>query len=464
MADHDAQADLLTGDLSGARVVVMGLGRFGGGVGATRFLVERGCDVLVTDLSDAEALADSLASLQPMIDAGQVQLRLGEHNVSDFTTADLVVANPAVSPHHNRFLRAASAGAVPVTTEVGLLVAKLPARDRVIGITGSAGKSTVTAMVGHALARLQSSPVHLGGNIGGSLLSKLDAITSNDWIVLELSSFQLHYLDKRAWSPHIAAVTNLSPNHLDWHGDMADYTRCKQAIFDHQRDTNGEGDGDIAILGPGADRNLHPRIDPARVLQVRNDAQPVALLLPGSHNQINAQLAATIVSSALHIPTGEGLESLADFPGLPHRLEPIAHALGMADVRCFNDSKSTTPESAILALESFAPGTAHVILGGYDKGADMTSLAQAAASGAAYTYTIGAVGSVISKLIREHGCDRVDDCQTLDAAVAAARGRVKHGQVLLLSPGCASWDQFTDFQQRGERFAALVARPAGESQ
>ncbi|MGB1126494.1 MAG: UDP-N-acetylmuramoyl-L-alanine--D-glutamate ligase, partial [Phycisphaeraceae bacterium] len=132
------------------QVTVMGLGRFGGGIGVTRFLVDRGADVLVTDKDDAEKLSKSVEQIQDLIDAGRVTLRLGEHNVSDFTTCDFVVVNPAVPPG-NRFVRAAEAAGIEVTTEMRLLVQRLPNRLRTIGVTGSAGKSTVTAMIGHVL-------------------------------------------------------------------------------------------------------------------------------------------------------------------------------------------------------------------------------------------------------------------------------------------------------------------------
>ncbi|MEM9020162.1 MAG: hypothetical protein AAGC44_06320, partial [Planctomycetota bacterium] len=199
------------GEFAGKRVTVMGLGRFGGGVGVTRFLADRGADVLVTDLEPAGRLQPSIELIQDLIDAGVVTLRLGEHNVSDFTTCDLVVVNPAVKPG-NRFVRAAEAAGVEVTTEIRLLVQRLPNRLRTIGVTGSAGKSTVTAMIGHVLGRVfergregsGSTPrrqsaktpskadnpkVWVGGNIGVSLLPVLDQIGEDDWVVLELSSF-----------------------------------------------------------------------------------------------------------------------------------------------------------------------------------------------------------------------------------------------------------------------------------
>ncbi|MEM6259079.1 MAG: Mur ligase family protein, partial [Planctomycetota bacterium] len=226
-------------EFAGRQATVMGLGRFGGGVGVTRFLVDRGADVLVTDLDDAGKLAKSIAQIQDLIDAGRVTLRLGEHNVSDFTTCDLVVVNPAVKPG-NRFVRAAEAAGIEVTTEMRLLVQRLPNRLKTIGVTGSAGKSTVTAMIGHVLKKVPEIKAWVGGNIGVSLLPSLDEIGEDDWVVLELSSFMLEKLGWvgpsgfgytwQSWSPHIAVVTNISPNHIDWHGGFEQYVLAKWQI------------------------------------------------------------------------------------------------------------------------------------------------------------------------------------------------------------------------------------------
>jgi len=440
-------------DLSGKRVVVMGLGRFGGGVGAARYLVKQGADVLVTDLADREKLTNSLVEL----DGLPIEYRLGEHNVSDFTTCDLIVANPAVKPD-NRLLRAANAAGIPITSEIRLLVKALPNRLRTIGVTGTAGKSTVTAMIGHILRKFYPQPpaqpgdqttvapsnVWVGGNLGGSLLDHIDEIRNDDWVVLELSSFMLHGLREDKWSPHIAVVTNISPNHLDWHGSFESYVEDKKVVLDYQV----EGDG--YILGAGVD------------LPISSEAQcskPVpsgfakALGLPGEHNRVNAGMAASAC-----LPAGttrlRGLKLLENFPGLPHRLQFVAEYNG---VRYFNDSKCTTPEAAKLAIKSFDPKTVHIILGGYDKGSDLKPLAGFAAEHCAGVYTIGDTGEGIAKAAEATSAKAVMvGCGDLDAAVREAVKRAQPGQVVLLSPACASWDQFENYEQRGDRFIELV--------
>lgn len=476
-------------DLSGKRVTVMGLGRFGGGVGVTRFLCERGADVLVTDLEPADKLTASVAKLQDLIDKGQVSLRLGEHNVSDFTTCDLVVVNPAVDPCDNRFIRAAQAANVPLTSEIRLLCAALPNRARTIGITGSAGKSTTTAMIGHILQKRLAGAqpddrgwrptVHIGGNIGGSLLGQLAQISPDDWVVLELSSFMLEGLDQDAWSPHIAVVTNLSPNHVDRHGSFEGVIAAKQAILEHQTMN------DRCILGGNAPELMRPMC-PQVFLQ---DEPDIELPIPGEHNKVNARMAiAAVVTTGIDGLTPESAANyLRDFPGLTHRLQFVCEHEG---VRYFNDSKSTTPESATLALESFPAGRVHLILGGYDKGSDLRPLAELAATRCRAIYTVGKTGDTIAAaaegvastqaIAATHGAHvgvascgaanwstgdpaEVVRCGTLDRAVAEIVTRVRRGDVVLLSPACASWDQFENFEKRGEAFVSLVLKHTSEA-
>lgn len=467
-------------EVAGKRVTVMGLGRFGGGIGLARWLAAQGAEVLVTDLDPADKLADSVARIQDLVDRGSIALRLGEHNVSDFTTCDVVVANPAVpKPWDNRFLRAAHAASIPVTTEIRLLVERLPARQRVIGITGSAGKSTTTTMTAHILRRvLGASHVHLGGNIGGSLLGELEKIRAIDWVVLELSSAMLYWLvegigyaDARGWSPGIGVITNIKPNHLDWHGEFAHYARSKQQIFASQVA------GDLVIEG-SQDGESWTDDAPARRLRVPTDHPSIDKVLegglrlnvPGAHNRVNAIVASTAAAVALAQESGTATRDgptaravvnaaalLADFKGLPHRLEFVGEFGG---VKCYNDSKCTTPDAAMLAIAAFAhdPGTSriHLIAGGYDKGSDLSEVARLAPK-LAGLYTIGKTGTTMAAIARQAGGgDRTFECGTLERAVREAMGRAKPGDVLLLSPACASWDQFTNFEFRGERFAQLV--------
>ena len=478
-------------DITGKRITVMGLGRFGGGVGVSRWLAAppNNCDVLVTDLDPAEKLADSLSRLQTDIDTGRIRTRLGEHNVSDFTDTDVVVANPAVpKPWDNRFLRAAHAAGVPVTTEIRLLVERLPSRERTIGITGTAGKSTTSAMIAHALKALGQT-VHLGGNIGGSLLGDLQSIRRDDWVVLELSSAMLYWLDADAgyagapgWSPRVAVVTNIAANHIDWHGEVGHYARSKRVITRHQQP------GDVLVTSAavgGADSvdadtdppSWRPRsgVTAARVnIEPERARQSVPTLkVPGLHNRINALVAAEAVAQALATSDQDradlrqrAIKAIAEYPGLVHRLQMVGFCelAGGGAARAYNDSKCTTPEAAMLALAAMddepglGVGRVHLIAGGYDKKVDLSPMAVAAAR-CAGVYTVGLTGPAIAKQVIAAG-GTAYQCGTVEAAVSLARRQMKDGDALLLSPACASWGQYVNFEQRGDEFVRLVTQRA----
>lgn len=549
----------MSDEYAGKRVVVMGLGRFGGGAGAVKWLARQGAKLLVTDLSPAEKLAESIAEIQSEIDSGVVELRLGAHDIADFRDADVVVVSPAVpKPWENTFLLAAKESGAKLTTEIRLLVEHLPNRDRTIGVTGTAGKSTTTAMVAHmlrVLACAQSpkrkrgvsvapndgrdarptdecdfSRVWLGGNIGGSLLPRIGEIEANDWVVLELSSAQLYWLsdwfagrrEENGWSPHVAVVTNVMPNHLNWHGDFEHYEQCKRSIAAYQSESDTAILADRMVCGDAQEhvaiRSAAKAIDGAEHIaeslgtldeiwpefmhQSRQMAAGTFELLgepkdfslfqslpvKGQHNWQNASIACLAASFAspahshasrprtreeIHAWVDEHfgksdsfIDALRTFTGLPHRLQHVgdAHRDGGV-IHAYNDSKCTTPEAAALAVQAFADdervgaGRVHLIAGGYDKGVDLTPLVRASVNCKA-VYTIGATGPRIASAVTKQG-GRAVGREILDRAVEAAVEAATPGDVILLSPGCASWDQFTNYEERGERFTQLVRARLG---
>ena len=422
-------------DPAGQRVTVMGLGRFGGGVGVTRWLVHTRAGMRVPDSQPQQSRQDARAQLAPLIDDGSGRRRRGQQVRSEFTTCDLVVASLAVPiPWNNSFLQAARGASVPVTTEIRLLVERLN-RERVIGITGTAGKSTTAAMIHHILVRAGIN-AHFGGNIGGSLLNDRDEIGPDDGVVLELSSAMLYWLGEdigfdgaAGWSPHVAVLTNLHENHLDWHESFSHYQQCKHNIFKYQQS------GDHALRGD----------------ELESLTDLIRLQIPGAHNQRNAQMAIDAASAAVKLDPAEAAAGLGDFTGLPHRLQLVAEHEGL---RFYNDSKSTTPQATVLAVESFdTPKHIHLIAGGYDKGLDLSLITKLAPS-LGGLYTIGATGRGIADATARASC--CEFCQTLDTAVERAMSKMRMGDVLLLSPGCASWDQFDNYEQRGEAFSRCV--------
>lgn len=453
-------------DWTGKRVTVMGLGRFGGGVGVTRWLAEQGARVTVTDLADEAKLADSVAEIRDL----DVRLRLGGHDEADFRDADLVIVNPAVKPEAAP-LRIARDANVPISTEINLFVERC--RGRTIGITGTAGKSTVTAMTGHILERAQPDRrTWVGGNLGRSLLNALPEIRPEDWVVLELSSFQLERTPAVRWSPHIALITNVTPNHLDWHGSFAAYLAAKlnivrfqnpgqDAIVIHDEATLRDPfehmfgdfagiwryalDGDTPVAR--AQTKSSEEFDDQRL--VWDDVQ---LQIPGEHNRLNAAAALTI-AHLCGVRSAAAVAALAEYEGLPHRLRRVAQRDGVTFI---DDSKSTTPEATQIALNAVS-GRVLVILGGYDKGSDLTAAARSVAERGAFAACVGVTGPRWVELIRAAGgaAEMFDD---FASAVAACKRRAEPGDTVLLSPGCASWGMFADYRARGLAFAELVQK------
>ncbi len=428
-------------DVRGKRVTVAGLGHFGGGPAVARWLVEQGATVLVTDRDPAEKLSDSIEKLQGL----PIDFHLGGHRESDFTQTDLVVASPAIAPA-NAFLQTARRAGVPVTTEIRLFVERCRAR-RVIGVTGTKGKSTTTALLGRMLA--QKHITWIGGNIGRSLLADLSAIQPDHVVVLELSSYMLDHLGQARWSPHVALVNLIVPDHLEWHGGLDTYIEAKRNIVRFQKRTDY-----AALCESSAAAMTFARQTAANVIRFGTaDRKAFELALPGKHNQLNAQ-GAFAAASVLGVSWEEAQDAIRNFPGLPHRLQLVHERDG---VRYFNDSIATIPEAAVAALEAFEPNRVIQIVGGSDKHLPMDALCEALASRAKAVLAIGITGPTIATGIRAHdGETKVHECGDLARALATAARLAARGDVVLLSTGCASYDQFVNFEDRGEQFARLV--------
>lgn len=457
-------------DYRGLNVLVMGLGSFGGGIGAVKFLVERGAHVTVTDLRPIDKLNESLAELR---DTPPDRLVLGAHHEDDFRSADLVVVNPAVK-REGPYLNAAIEAGVPITSEMNLFWQKN--RATVVAVTGSNGKSTTTAMT-HAIIRQQLSRQHgrrawLGGNIGTSLLPLVDQIQREDIAVLELSSFQLADLDRLQASPQVAVVTNFAPNHLDWHSDLDDYRRSKQTILRWQSAHDvailNDDDPDVsgwAVQGKRMGFGLKDDGSPGVYLHERNavirsDGQEFQwplrdwLKLPGLHNVCNA-LAAIAAATSVGADRTNAQAAIENYEPLPHRLQLVAEIAGR---RFYNDSLATTPESTSVALAAFdAPIV--LLAGGYDKHVDLGQMARDIAERAKAVALMGQTARTLRHLITGHHRNQCQTSEPHSSFAAAFDWAVTHsdpGDIILLSPGCASYDWFRNFADRGSQFAALV--------
>jgi UDP-N-acetylmuramoylalanine--D-glutamate ligase len=433
-------------EVSGKRVTVMGLGRHGGGVGAARWLAERGAIVAVTDLADERALADSLDELRG---ARVARYCLGGHCERDFREADLLVVNPAVRPN-DRWVQMAAAAGAAITSEIELFMNRC--RGRIVGVTGSNGKSTTAAMTA-AMLEADGRPTRLGGNIGRSLLGELETIAPDDWIVLELSSFQLYRLSSHARLPEAAIVVNCTPNHLDWHGSWPHYVAAKRRLVAEQAP---DGVSVLNDLDPEA--RSWASLVRGKVAKPWPDERLPPLNVPGAHNRANAACAAA-AAEALGCSPPAIERALREFRGLPHRLEPVAELDG---IKFYNDSMATTPESVVAAVDALGP-RAWFLAGGYDKGVDYSAMIARLADGACGVAFYGAVRHKLAELMtqREGRCEWVA-CETLCEALTWCWRRSRPGDALVLSPGCASYDQFRDYRHRAATFVeaarALVAR------
>ena len=453
-------------DVQGKRVVVMGLGSFSGGVATARFMARRGARVIVTDLAGPDKLVESIAALS---DVPIESMHLGGHKERDFSQADIVVASPAVR-EENPFLQIARAHGATVTTEMNLFFQLCPAP--IVGITGSNGKSTTAALI-HAMLQASERSCWLGGNIGRSLLDRVDDIRPSDLVVLELSSFQLEDLDELGRSPHVAVVTTFTPNHLDRHPTMNAYRAAKQVILNHQSSNDlailNADDPDVRSWATRCTTLLYGledhRCDGAFfdrdriVVRRAQDEFEFDLLdvssLCGLHNQSNLA-AAVCCSSALGADVAAIRLAVATFRTLPHRLEPVAEV----DGRWFyDDSIATTPESTLAALDSLQDPI-WLIAGGYDKGMDLTTVARKIAERVDGVALLGQTAGRLRELMENHPRPNnpamIRQCRSMSEAVAWCFAQSRPGDVILLSPACASFGMFQNFVERAEVFRNCV--------
>jgi len=455
----------------GKRVVVMGLGRFGGGIGVTRWLCGQGAGVLVTDLAPADALAESRAALKDL----DIEYRLGGHDEADLDKCDLLVVNPGVDKRSSAFFQAAVARGITWTSEMNLFLERCP--GKIVGVTGTVGKSTTTAMIGAILEQAKSAPgwwhgeAWLGGNIGKSLLDDLSRMRPNDIVVLELSSFQLEDVERIGKSPHIAVVTNLRDNHLDRHGTLEAYAAAKSNIYKFQAEEDWlllPFGGGVESLPGGWGRRLrvwrfgvdettgHIRWawpgESGRVLE----EMEIKLSVPGQHNVWNAA-AALAVSRILRVEDDAAKSALAEFKGLSHRLQFVRELDG---VKYYNDSKATTPDAAMTSLKAFDCGVV-MLVGGSDKGSSFTDLGKMLAARAKAVICMGVTRDRIAAAIAEAqgaaATPRIEKATDFVQALNLARSLASSGDVVLLSPACASFDWFKNYEHRGEVFRSTVS-------
>jgi UDP-N-acetylmuramoylalanine--D-glutamate ligase len=443
-------------ELNGKRVLVVGLGK--SGVASALFLKARGARVTVSDTKPQEQLGKEIPVL---LDHGVV-VETGGHGERTFQGQDLIVVSPGVPIDAPPLVQARSLGE-PIIGEIELAAQFLP--GSMVAVTGSNGKTTTTTLIGE-IAAAGGFSATVGGNIGTPAISLVERASKETIVVLEVSSFQLETI--QTFRPKIAIVLNVTPDHLDRHHTFAAYVNAKARIFENQQA------GDFAVLNADdptcvemAGRTRAQVFWFSRKKEVKDGAyvsggriffgragkkQEIMAVseipLKGEHNVENV-LAAVSAGALLGCAPGKIGAAVRNFKAVEHRLEYVATVRG---VEYYNDSKATNVDATIKALESF-PANIHIILGGKDKGSDYSVLNELLKNRVKRVYTIGAAAAKIESQIQ--GAEIVQ-AGTLELAVQRAAAVAEPGDIVLLAPACASFDQFRNYEHRGKVFKEAV--------
>ena len=403
------------------------------GVALALHLTADGQTVRVVDRKPAGDLQSTISQMPSGVD-----LRLGGYDASALEGVDVVYASPGV-PWDSDFLNQARAQGIRVSSEIDLFL-KL-CRGTVVGITGTNGKTTTTALTGAVLSAGRR-PVIVGGNIGDTVLDRVDEITPEHWVVLELSSFQLESVERPQL--HVGVILNITPDHLDRHRTFQRYVDLKARAIE---------DADYAALN-GRDPIVRDLADRARGEVVWFDQhQPLPPMpLPGRPNMENA-LAAAAVGRIAGLPDEAINEAIRSFRGVEHRLELVGEWAG---VRWYNDSKATNPDAGRVALNAFPGAPVILIAGGYGSDFDLSDWVQDVRANTEAVILIGASADELAHALHDH--PHVHRAKTLDEAVDSAAGLARPGSVVLLSPAYKSFDMFKDFEDRGNQFKELVRK------
>lgn len=424
------------------KITVLGLGLLGRGVGDVEFLAKCGADVLVTDKKSEDQLQQSVDKLKMY---PHVSFRLGGHDVEDFKHCDLVVKAAGVRLDSAEIMAAKEAG-VQVAMSTALF-AKYAAEAgaKIVGVTGTRGKSTVSHMIYHAL-KTAGKRAFLGGNVRGvSTLALLPAIEAGDIAVLELDSWQLQGFGDLQMSPHIAVFTNLMPDHQNYYPSMDAYFADKANIFRYQKT------GDTLIIGPDIESRVRAVPSPIEPLIPEKLAPDWMLKIPGEHNQFNAACAASALL-ALGLTVDKIQQGLESFEGVEGRLQLVGEVNG---VKIYNDNNATTPEATVAALKALQDGDRNsiiLIMGGSDKGLEIDQLIEEARSTCKKIVLLAGSGT---ERVQAAFPDAIL-CTNLNDAFSAAMDSAAEGDIILFSPAFASFGMFENEYDRNDQFMRII--------
>jgi UDP-N-acetylmuramoylalanine--D-glutamate ligase len=420
-------------------VTALVVGAARSGIALANHLTGHGERVRLTDRRPESALADTIAQLPE-----GVELRVGGYDEGVLDGVEAVYASPGV-PWDSDLLRRARERGIPVSSEIDLFLRLCP--GTVVGITGTNGKTTTTALTGEVLAS-GDRPVIVGGNIGDTVLDRLGEITSRHWVVLELSSFQLESVPEPHL--HIGAILNITPDHLDRHGTFERYVDLKARAIEFA------GADDFAVLNrrDPVTRRLAERTK-AHVVWFDEHRPLPPMPLPGRHNMENA-LAAASIGRIAGLSDDAIDEAIRSFKGVEHRLEIVGEWDG---VRWYNDSKATNPDAGRVALSAFPNTPVVLIAGGYGSGFELGDWLADVLANVEAVVLIGASADTLAEAMHNHR--KVVRAANLEDAVEAAGSLARPGGVVLLSPAYKSFDMFKDFEDRGRQFKAAVHAKLG---
>jgi len=451
-------------DLKNRKVLVVGLGK--SGLAAALFLRRHGAVVTVSDVRSADQLAKEIPAL---IEEG-IMVETGGHGLLTFRRQDLIVVSPGVPLDTPELAQVKSFG-LPVIGELELAGRFL--QGKILAVTGSNGKTTTTTLLGEIL-QAAGLPTLVGGNIGVPVVALIDSSTDKTWSVLEVSSFQLETTEQ--FHPSIAVILNITPDHLDRHGSFENYCAAKERIFAQQTVADFLVlNADNTPCAKAASRSVakvywfsveHPVPQGAWLEQgsvVYRSAENAAtenvmpsrgIPLKGAHNVENV-LAAVVAARLAGVQAKSIRTAIENFRAVEHRLEYVATING---VEFYNDSKATNVDATAKAVAAFSGGI-HLIMGGKDKGSPYTVLSDLLRQRVRAVYTIGVAAAKIESDLR--GVVTIHSCETMDKAVAAAAAAARSGAVVVLAPACSSYDQFENYEQRGQIFKQLVKELKG---
>lgn len=432
-------------NFKGKKILVLGLGINQGGLGSAKFFAKAGAQVTVTDLKTEDQLKSSLDELKEF---SNIKYILGKHDYQDIDEADLIIRNQALKPNNEYRIYAEKAGK-KIETDVGVFLDYVKA-DQLVGVTGTKGKSTTSSLIYEVLKASGKKVVH-AGNIGKSVLDALSEIDQDTLVVLEISSFQLEAFDSHKISPHWAVITNIHPDHLDYYGSMENYIAAKRVIAENQTEK------DYLFLNRNDQTTNSPEFlkgIKSQIVKYSAEDLPEGfdLTIPGDHNKENA--AATLaVAKTFNIPEEATLEAMQKFPGVPFRLELIKEWEG---VKIYNDTAATGPTAALSALNSFRNPI--MIIGGVDKGLPYEELAFALDRKAKAVYFLdGTATDKIKSLMKVLKIQR-STYFDLDSLLKDLQVEVEKGDIVLFSPGAASFNMFQNEFDRGRKFTASVEK------